>query len=525
LERKAASGVMLISLLAGVLTLAFSIQRVESENASLLWNYTTGHRVRAVFVSPNNEYAVAGSDDKNVYSLDLTTGQVTWSYHTGEWSERVATSIFSVSASPDNEYVIAGTASNVYCLNATSGNRIWNFTISEAWSVFVSPDSEYVIAGSFDGYVYSLGIADGALNWAYPAGGYVFSVFVSLNNEYILAGYAGGVIALDKDGSFLWNYATNGYVPPRSLFVSPNNNHVVAGSAGLGPDYGRGRIYALNITDGIQIWNYTATGPFSDGASNIPINSVSVSSDNRFVVAGAGNGITSYLDITDGHLIWEYDTGSYMWDVAISPNCEYVVTASVGSRPPFPDVPPNVFLLRATDGSEMWNYSTPATSISITPDSTRIVVGSIDHNVYAFEAPSLTPPVVTATVCFDPGALNLRSKGKWITAHVQLPEDYSLADIDTSTVLLNDTVSPILDSKYGFVKKASGHLVDHNGDGVLELLLKFDKSSVASLIYQSGGMRRKVSLIITGQLADGAVFEGTAAIFAFGQGYWSPSKR
>jgi outer membrane protein assembly factor BamB len=516
---------MLILLLASVLTLGFSIQQVESEDASLLWNYTTGHRVRVVFVSPNNEYVVVGSDDRNVYSLDLATGQMMWSYHSGEWSERVATSIFSVFVSPDNKYAIAGTASNVYCLNATGGNEIWNFTVGEAWSVFVSPDSEYVAAGSFSGYIYSLDIADGDLNWVYPAGGHVSSVFVSPNNEYVLSGYEGGVIALDKDGNFLWNYTTNGYVSQRSLFVSPDNDYVIAGSTGLGSDYGRGRIYALNITNGEQIWNYTATGPFSDGASNIPINSVSISSDSRFVMAGAGNGITSYLDVTEGHLIWDYDTGSYMWDVAISSNCEYVVTASVGSRPPFPEVPPNVFLLRAADGSKTWNYSTPAASVSISPDSTRIVVGSLDHNVYAFAAPSSTPPVVTAKVRFDPGILNLRSKGKWITAYLQLPEDYSPADIVASTVLLNDTISPILDSKYGFVKKANGYLVDRNGDGVLERMLKFDRASVASLICQGGGMRREVLITVTGELADGSMFEGIVTVFAFGRDSRSSSKR
>ena len=525
LGREAASGIMLILLLASVLTLGFSIQQVESEDASLLWKYTTGQKVHVVSVSPNNEYAVVGSDDRNIYSLDLATGQVLWNYYTGEWSERVATSIFSVLVSPDNRYVTAGAASNVYCLNATSGSKIWNFTVGEAWSVFVSPDSEYVVAGSFSGNIYSLDIADGDLNWVFPAGGYVFSVFVSPNNEYVLAGYEGGVIALDKDGNFLWSYTTNGFVSERSLFVSPDNSYVIAGSVGLGPDYGRGRVYALNVTNGQKIWNYTAIGPFNDGATNIPINSVSVSSDSRFVMAGTGNGIASYLDITDGHLVWNYDTGSYMWDVAISPNCEYAVTASVGSYPPFPEAPPNVFLLRAADGIKTWNYSTPAASVAISPDSTRIVVGSLDHNVYAFAAPSSAPSVVTAAVHFDPCALNLRSKGKWITAYIQLPEDHSPADIVASTVLLNDTISPVLDPKYGFVEKANGYLVDRNGDGVIERMLKFDRASVVSLIRQGGGMRREVSISITGELEDGTTFEGIVSVFAFGWNSRSSSMR
>jgi outer membrane protein assembly factor BamB len=522
---------MLTLLLASMLPLAFNIQRVESEDASLLWNYTTGHRVHAVFVSPNNEYVVAGSDDRTVYSLDLATGQMKWSYYTGEWSERVALSIYSVYISPDNKYAIAGTAGNTYCFDLSSGEKLWNHTTGETWSVFVSPDSEYVVAGSHNGNIYKFNITNGMEIWKYSAGHPVYRVFISPDGQHIMAGLMqmyeimNEVISLDMNGNWLWSFDTNGDVD--SLFISPDSRYVIAGSGGnvADPEERRGRVYCLNITSGWQIWNYTATGPFSAGASNIPITSVFVSSDSRFVVAGTGNGITTYLDITDGHLIWNYDTGSYMWDVAISPNIEYVVTASVGSYPPFPHVPPNAFLLKTTDGSKTWNYSTPATSISISPDSTRIIVGSMDHNVYAFEAPSPTPQIVSATVLIDPDTLNMKSEGKWITAYIQLSEDYNPADIDASTVLLNDTVSPVLDPKYGFVKKASEFLVDHNGDDVLECMLKFDRESIASWIYQSGGMRHEVSLTITGQLTDGTLFGGTDTIFAFWQGHRSPSKR
>jgi outer membrane protein assembly factor BamB len=529
LEREAASGIMLILLLASVLTLGFGIQQAESEDASLLWNYTTGHGVRVVFASPNNEYVIVGSDDRNVYSLDLATGQMIWSYYTGEWSERVALSIYSVFISPDNKYAIAGTASNTYCFDLSSGEKLWNRTTGETWSVFVSPDSEYVVAGSHNGNIYKFNITNGMEIWKYSTGYPVYRVFISPDGRHILAGLIQSyeilneVVSLDMNGNWLWNYDTNGDVD--SLFISPDSRYVIAGSGGnvADPEERRGRVYCLDIASGWQIWNYTATGPL--GASNIPITSVFVSSDSRFVVAGTGNGITPCLDITDGHLMWDYDTGSHMWDVAISANGEYVVTASVGSYPPFPHVSPNVFLLKTADGSKTWNYSTPATSISISPDSTRITVGSMDHSVYAFEAPSPTPPVVTAIVYFDPGTLNLRSNGQWITAYIQLPKDYSPADIVASTVLLYDTISPVLDSKYGFVKKTNGYLVDRNGDGVLERMLKFDRASVASLICQGGGMRREVLITVTGELADGSMFEGIVTVFAFGRDSRSSSKR
>ena len=495
--KKAISGIMLTLLLIGILTLAFNIQPIVSGNfVPLLWKYTTGGRVYAVCVSPNNEYILAGSDDRNVYCLDPATGQEIWNYSTGEWSDRVLISIYSVFISPDNKYAVAGTASNVYCFNITNGNKIWNYTVGEAWSVFVSPNNRYVIAGSFSGNIFCFDISNGTLKWSYPAGGYVFSVFVSPDGKYVLAGYSSGVIALDINGNFLWNYYTNGYIPQKSLFVSTDSRYVIAGSTGLGIDYGRGRIYALNITNGQQIWNYTATGTPLGGASNIPITSVFVSSDSKFVVAATGNGITPYLDISDGNLIWNYSTGSYMWDVCISPDSRYVVTGSVGQYPPLgPYVLPNVFCLDTTEGSRIWNYSTPATSISISPDSKTIIVGSWDHNVYAFYPYAL--PVVTATVNIAPETLNLISKGKWITAYIELPEGYDASDIDILSVRLNGEIPAELHPT---------EIGDYDEDGIPDLMVKFGRQDLIAILSVG-----EATLTITGEV-NGISFEGSDTI-------------
>jgi hypothetical protein len=132
---------------------------------------------------------------------------------------------------------------------------------------------------------------------------------------------------------------------------------------------------------------------------------------------------------------------------------------------------------------------------------------------------------ISACVHVSPSNLNLESRGKWITAYIQLPEDYNPANINASTVMLNGTVAPVLDLHYGFVKDPSGYLVDQNNDGILERMVKFDRASIASWIYQSVGMQHEFSLAITGQLTDGTLFEGTATVFAFWQGHKSPCKR
>ena len=111
----------------------------------------------------------------------------------------------------------------------------------------------------------------------------------------------------------------------------------------------------------------------------------------------------------------------------------------------------------------------------------------------------LEPPVIEATVDIDPDTLNLKSKGKWITCYIELQEGYDVADIDVSTIMLNDQV-PAESQPTG--------ILDHDGDGIVELMVKFSRSAVQGLL----GAADEAELTVTGELSDGTLFEGTDTI-------------
>jgi len=80
--------------------------------------------------------------------------------------------------------------------------------------------------------------------------------------------------------------------------------------------------------------------------------------------------------------------------------------------------------------------------------------------------------VVIAKVDFDPDTLNLKSKGKWVTAYVELPEDYDASKIDISSILLNGKVP---------TSAKPAEIGDCDSDGISDLMVKFDRASVMEL--------------------------------------------
>jgi len=119
---------------------------------------------------------------------------------------------------------------------------------------------------------------------------------------------------------------------------------------------------------------------------------------------------------------------------------------------------------------------------------------------------ALQPTLVTAHIDIQPHALNLKNQGRWITAYIELPEDYNIADINFSSLLLNDTISATLKPT------AIG---DYDNDSIPELMVKFDRVKVISYILTNVDIKERfttVTLTITGKLNDGTQLQGSDTI-------------
>jgi len=95
---------------------------------------------------------------------------------------------------------------------------------------------------------------------------------------------------------------------------------------------------------------------------------------------------------------------------------------------------------------------------------------------------------IPAIVRITPRTLNLQSKGKWMTCHIELPENYDIADINVVSIRLNDVIPAELKPV---------------GVGGKKLMVKFSRPWLQNIV----SVGDVVELKVTG-LVDGVPFEG-----------------
>ncbi len=125
-----------------------------------------------------------------------------------------------------------------------------------------------------------------------------------------------------------------------------------------------------------------------------------------------------------------------------------------------------------------------------------------DYQVTIGEGGSKSPDPLDPTIDLQPNTLNLRSKGKWLTCYIELPEGYDVNDINVSTVkllVLGEEVSAEINPT---------EVDDYDDDGISDLMVKFDRQA---LIEYLDGATGDVTLRVKGEVAE-TPFEGEDTI-------------
>ena len=99
---------------------------------------------------------------------------------------------------------------------------------------------------------------------------------------------------------------------------------------------------------------------------------------------------------------------------------------------------------------------------------------------------------IAAEARIVPRTINLQSKGKWIAAYIQLPEDYNVTDIDPNSIFFENEIEP------------QWLWCDEEEQVVM---VRFSRSEVQSILDIGDN-----ELTITGQLTDGTAFKASDTI-------------
>jgi hypothetical protein len=100
--------------------------------------------------------------------------------------------------------------------------------------------------------------------------------------------------------------------------------------------------------------------------------------------------------------------------------------------------------------------------------------------------------IAAATVDIKPDVLDLDSRAEWITCYIELPEDRNVADVDPNSVVLEYLVE-------------AERIWANELRGVVTA--EFSRSKMGDMLEPGD-----VTLTVSGELAEGNIFEGTDVI-------------
>jgi hypothetical protein len=160
-------------------------------------------------------------------------------------------------------------------------------------------------------------------------------------------------------------------------------------------------------------------------------------------------------------------------------------------------------------GNTYWYIKDYAVNSEVTPsapssETTLFSRGDGLHGFLRLEVPQ----GFEVEIDFDPDTLNKDSSGRWATVYLETPFACDPRDIDPNTILLNDVLPPVLDPHYGWVHSEDSYIVDHDGDGLWERMVKFNRREVADMLPVGD----VITVTVTGSTYSGINFSGSDII-------------
>jgi len=267
-----------------------NIYALDLADGHKVWSYATGSEVEsAILVLGGTVYA--GSDDHFFYALDAAAGSLKWKYETGD--KIVGGPNHVRSADGRSDWVLVGSYDGkLYCLEADGGRVVWTAETPSPINGVPAVGEAGIVFGGCDEQVHVVSPADGHDVLTVPAGGVVAGSPVPLGLRIYVGNYDNKLICIvAATGKTIWEYAPEDAI---GFYSTPavGPTQVVIG----GRDQ---KVHCVDRASGRRLWTFPTRGSV-DGS---PV----ICGDK--VIAGSADGRLYVLALADGREVWSFEIG------------------------------------------------------------------------------------------------------------------------------------------------------------------------------------------------------------------------
>ncbi len=232
---------------------------------------------------------IVGGIDGVLYALESGTGKVRWQVKTGDKIVGGA----NVVKSPDGktDRVLVGSHDyTLYCVEARTGNEVWKYKAENFINGSPSVTQGRTLFGGCDALLHVIDVAKGEREKVVEAGAYIAGS-AAVDGPLVYVGhYENEFLCIDiKEGRVVWKYRDRQF--PYNSSPALTKDRVIFG----GHDK---RLHCLTRAKGEVMWVFNTRGQ---------VNSSPVVCGQR-VLVGSNDGRLYMVSLADGARVWDYET-------------------------------------------------------------------------------------------------------------------------------------------------------------------------------------------------------------------------
>jgi len=281
------------------------------------------------------------SCDKNVYALDLESGEEIWRFSTQ------GALISAVIIHKDRLYT-ASFDGNVYALTK-KGKLIWKFDAGDKLAAVPAIHEDRIYFGCRDGNIYAID-SDGKLVWKFPTNGPIGSSVIVYKDVIYASSFDYNLYALSLDGKLLWRFGTN------NRLSGP-----VAGNGVICFGCFDCNIYAVD-TGGKLAWKYTTNDA-------IPIGTYAEFFGDTLYI---GSRDYNLYAVNNGKLVWKFPTKNMIFTRPLIED----------GRVYFGSADSNLYAIDQETGKKLWSFKAGGPALIPNKVGDKILFGCHDCNLY-----------------------------------------------------------------------------------------------------------------------------------------------